>query len=341
MIEENKNIYISFWLLCSIFLVILMIIVGGLTRLTDSGLSITQWDIISGIIPPLSVAEWENKFSLYKKIPEFFLINPSMTLDKFKVIFWWEFIHRLLGRILGLVYLIPLIYFTLIKSIKKKILINLYFVFALICFQGFFGWYMVQSGLSERTDVSHYRLSLHLSIAFVILILLIRNYFNFSKISTNSTNYCLKPILPISLTLLIFLQIVLGGFVSGLDGGQIYQTWPLMNNSYYPDDSTYIQFFSKDFFNNPSLLQFAHRNLAYFLFFLFIVIACLVFLNKQLMHLRVITVFIFFALLMQIFLGIFTILSGVKIFLASMHQIGSVFLIITSLILIYKNKIIN
>ena len=341
MIEQNKNIYISTWLLSSVILVILMILVGGLTRLTDSGLSITEWNIISGILPPFSNIEWEKKFSLYKEIPEFFLLNSDMTLAQFKVIFWWEYIHRLLGRIIGLVFLIPLIYFSFKKDIKKKILINLYLIFILICFQGFIGWYMVQSGLSERTDVSHYRLSLHLSMAFIILIMLIWNYFIFSKIFKKSAKYSLKPILPISLTLLIFIQISLGAFVSGLDAGQIYQSWPLMNNSYYPDDSTYKQLFSSDFFNNPSLLQFVHRNLAYLILFLFIFIFYLVFFNEKLRHLRHITNLVFIALSIQIFLGILTILSGAQIFLASMHQIGSVFLIITSLALIYKNKKIN
>ena len=175
MTEENKIIYLSYWLLLITFLVSLMIVIGGLTRLTDSGLSITRWDLISGILPPLSLDDWNNSFSLYKKIPEFRLLNSSMTLDEFKVIFWWEYIHRLLGRIIGLFYLFPLIFFTFVgKNILNKLL-SFYLIFFLICFQGFIGWYMVQSGLTERTDVSHYRLSLHLIIAFIILVALVWN----------------------------------------------------------------------------------------------------------------------------------------------------------------------
>ena len=148
MNEENKDIYISYWLLLITFLVALMIIVGGLTRLTESGLSITKWDLITGIIPPLNLTDWLLYFDQYKKIPEFKLLNSSMTLQEFKVIFWWEYIHRLLGRIIGFFYILPLIYFTLKKALNKKKLFQLYLIFFLICFHGFIGWYMVKSGLT-------------------------------------------------------------------------------------------------------------------------------------------------------------------------------------------------
>ena len=175
MNEENKNVSISYWLMLITLLVALMIIVGGLTRLTDSGLSITKWDLISGILPPLSLYEWDKSFSLYKNIPEYKLLNSSMTLEQFKSIYWWEYTHRLLGRIVGLLYLLPLLYFTYKKMIKRSSLISFYLILFLIFFQGFIGWYMVKSGLIERTDVSHYRLSLHLVLAFIIFILLLWN----------------------------------------------------------------------------------------------------------------------------------------------------------------------
>ena len=162
MIEENKNIYISIWLLLITVLVAMIIVVGGLTRLTDSGLSITKWELFTGILPPLSYSEWDKAFSLYKLIPEYKIVNSSMTLNEFKYIYWWEYIHRLLGRIIGLFYIIPLIFFTIKYKLQKKFIINFYFIFFLILLQGFIGWYMVSSGLTERTDVSHYRLSLHL-----------------------------------------------------------------------------------------------------------------------------------------------------------------------------------
>ena len=223
MNDENKNIYITYWLLLTIVLVALMIVVGGLTRLTDSGLSITNWELFSGILPPLSLNEWNHFFSLYQQIPQYKLVNSSMTLEQFKVIYWWEYIHRLLGRIVGLFYIIPLIYFTYKKKINKNSLISFYLIFFLIFFQGIIGWYMVKSGLSERTDVSHYRLALHLTLAFVIFVLLLWNYLKY-KNHENFKFYRKLPFyLPIIFIFLILLQIVIGAFVYGLDAGQIYQ----------------------------------------------------------------------------------------------------------------------
>ena len=334
MIEENKNIYLSYWLLLITFLVSLMIVVGGLTRLTDSGLSITRWDLIAGILPPLSLDEWNNSFSLYKMIPEFKLLNSSMTLDEFKVIFWWEYIHRLLGRIIGLFYLLPLIYFTFVgKNILNKIL-TFYIIFFLICFQGFIGWYMVQSGLTERTDVSHYRLSLHLIIAFIILVALIWNYLDLNIKKSFSLNKKLPYNLPLIFILLVFLQIIFGAFVSGLDAGQIYQTWPLMNQTYFPDDSSYKDIFS---FNSPSIVQFIHRNLAYIIIVIFLLITTLLFKNSMYSYLRNSFLLVFIFLLIQIVLGVLTILSGATLIIASLHQIGSIFLVIASTIFVHKN----
>ncbi|SVC23580.1 uncharacterized protein METZ01_LOCUS276434, partial [marine metagenome] len=172
MYIENNQIkkYISFWLASMFWIISIMIIVGGLTRLTDSGLSITQWQLFSGFLPPLSDSDWNNYFNLYKKIPEYTQQNYLMTLQEFKVIFWWEWIHRFLGRLIGILFLIPLIYFTFKESFKK--IFNLYLIFILICFQGFIGWYMVSSGLINRVDVSHFRLSVHLIIAFFIISLI-------------------------------------------------------------------------------------------------------------------------------------------------------------------------
>ena len=188
MNDENKNNYISIWLLLITLLVALTIVVGGLTRLTDSGLSITKWDLFIGIFPPFTLSEWDKAFNLYKQIPEYSLVYPTMTLDEFKVIFWWEYIHRLIGRLIGLLYLFPLLYFTYKKSFSKKTLKSLYLILILILIQGFIGWYMVESGLTERTDVSHYRLSIHLTVAFIIFILL---FWNFLK-NRNELDYSYK-----------------------------------------------------------------------------------------------------------------------------------------------------
>jgi len=332
--EENKNIYLSYWLLLITFLVSLMIAVGGLTRLTDSGLSITRWDLISGILPPLSIVEWNKSFSLYKMIPEYRLLNSSMTLDEFKTIYWWEYIHRLLGRIIGLFYIIPLIFFTFFGKNKLKKTLSYYMIFFLICFQGFIGWYMVKSGLTERTDVSHYRLSLHLIIAFIILLTLVWNYLVLNNREAFYSKNKLPYQLPLIFIFLVFLQIVFGAFVSGLNAGQIYQTWPLMNHAYFPDDSSYKDLLS---FNNPSIVQFIHRNLAYLIFLVFCAISLLLFKNNTFLRLRNSFLLVFISLLVQIYLGIITVLSGASTIIASLHQIGSIFLVIASIVFVYKN----
>ena len=341
MNEENKNIAVSVWLLLITFLVALMIFVGGLTRLTDSGLSITRWDLIVGIIPPLSIEEWSSYFELYKEIPEFKLLNQTMTLEEFKVIFLWEFAHRLLGRIVGILFLLPLIYFTFRKKIPKKYLTSLYFIFLLILIQGFIGWYMVKSGLTERTDVSHYRLSLHLTLAFIIFIFLLWNFLKYTN-KLDLKNYRKIPYNLTTLFLLcVLIQISIGAFVSGLDAGKIYQTWPLMNEGYFPDDAEISDLIKKNVFSNPSIVQFIHRNMAYFLFSFFLIIYFIVFTNGDLFYLRKIMKVILFSLFLQILLGILTVLFGAQIILASMHQIGSLILITSSLILVFKNSKIN
>ena len=341
MIDENKNIYISYWLLLITFLVAIMIVVGGLTRLTDSGLSITRWNIISGVLPPLSLSDWEKSFTLYKEIPEYKLLNSSMTLEQFKTIYWWEYIHRLLGRFIGLLYFIPLFYFTVKKTIKKNSLISLYLILILIFFQGFIGWYMVKSGLTERIDVSHYRLAIHLTLAFIIYILLLWNYLKYKNKQNLIHNKRLPSYLPILFISCMLIQICLGAFVSGLDAGKIYQTWPLMNQSYFPDDSSIKNLFSMEAFEIPSIVQFMHRNFAYFIILLFSFIARIIYKNEDFIYLRNLISLIFLFLFLQTFLGILTVLSGAQIILASMHQIGSILLITTSLILLFKNNRIN
>ena len=339
--KNQNNKFISLWLLLLTILVGLIIIIGGLTRLTDSGLSITKWDLFTGIFPPLSLSKWKHLFSLYQEIPEYKLINSSMTLDQFKVIYWWEYIHRLLGRVVGLVYVIPLIYLTFKKVLNKSSLIFFYLIFFLICFQGLIGWYMVKSGLSERTDVSHYLLALHLTLAFVIFVLLLWNYFKYKTYKDLNSHRKLPFNLPIFFMCLIFLQIIIGAFVSGLDAGQIYQSWPLMNKSYFPDDSNLKDLLSLNSFNTPSLVQFIHRNLAYIIILIFISTAAITFKNEDFTYMRKTILLVFASLSLQIVLGILTVLSGAQIILASMHQIGSIILVTTSLILVFKNSKIS
>ena len=200
---------------------------------------------------------------------------------------------------------------------------------------------MVKSGLTERTDVSHYRLALHLFLAFIILILLVWNYLKYKTQQINSYKKKLPLYLPILFTSLILLQICIGAFVSGLNAGQIYQTWPLMNQSYFPDDSKFKDLFTINVLETPSIVQFIHRNVAYLIIFLFIFITISVFKNKDFFYLRKITLLICVFIFLQTLLGIFTVISGAQILVASMHQIGSIFLVIASIILVYKNSSIN
>ena len=326
-----KN-YISFWLASMFWIISIMIIVGGLTRLTDSGLSITKWQLFSGFLPPISNEDWVKYFELYKKIPEFTEQNYLMTMHEFKVIFWWEWAHRFLGRLIGIFFLLPLLFFTYKIGIKK--LSNLYLIFILICFQGFIGWYMVSSGLVDRVDVSHFRLSIHLIIAFFILSLILWNYLSLTI--KQNTYIKLNYYIPLFFLFFIFCQIIIGAFVSGMDAGQIYNSWPMMGASYFPDDNNFINLFKISAFSDPSLVQFMHRNLAYLILLFYLLMLIKIYRNN-LKNLFLSIKIVGFFLFIQILLGIFTLVYGAQIILASMHQISSIFLVSSSVYLLYLN----
>ena len=334
MYIENKQIkkYISFWLILMFWIITIMIIIGGLTRLTDSGLSITEWNLFSGFLPPLNDENWIKYFNLYKEIPEYKNQNYSMTFKEFKVIFWWEWIHRFLGRLIGIFFLLPLIFFSLKVGVKK--LANLYMIFILICLQGYIGWYMVSSGLADRVDVSHFRLSIHLLIAFLILSLILWNYLKLKDIyfPIKKINF----LIPVIFLILMFCQISIGAFVSGMDAGKIYNTWPLMGSSYFPDDNQIINLFDFNVFNDPSLVQFIHRNLAYIILLFYVFILIKVY-RKNLTDFYYSINLLGLLLIIQIILGIFTLLFDAQIIIASMHQISSVFLVSSSIYLLYLN----
>ena len=335
MYSVNKplNYQLKVWLLILLCLIISIIFIGGLTRLTDSGLSITSWELFVGFLPPLSNDKWIDYFNLYKKIPEFKEQNFNMTLNEFKIIFWWEWAHRQLGRLIGLTVLLPMIYFTIKNGFW--ILKEYSIIFFLVCFQGFIGWYMVSSGLVDRVDVSHYRLSLHLFTAFIILSIVFWKFLKLTEIKTNQINIQLNLIK--SFFVLLFLQLIIGAFVSGMDAGKIYNTWPLMGSSYFPDDSVIADFFKITVFDDQSIVQFIHRNLAYFIVVLYFYILFFVLKNRN-VNLRIPIIVIGFALLFQIFLGILTILSEVKMLYASLHQINSILIILSTLYFLYIIK---
>ena len=255
-----------------------------------------------------------------------------MTLNEFKVIFYWEYAHRLLARFVGLFTLIPLIFFSLKFRDTQYYSNKYYWIFFLVCLQGFIGWYMVSSGLIQNNDVSHYRLSVHLSLALFILCLIfwfILNVYKIKKFKFKFPNLLLLFIL-----LLIALQIILGAFLSGLDGGLIYNSWPDMNGSFFPDDVGYLDLLSTKIFSNVSIIQFLHRFTAYLLLFFIIILNYFFIKNK--LNIKNIVLFDV-AILIQIFLGIITLISGVEIKYASLHQIGSIFVLTTYLIILYKN----
>ena len=331
-INPKINNQLSTWLIFMFWIVSVMIVVGGLTRLTDSGLSITKWQLFSGLLPPLNQKDWILYFDLYKEIPEFKLQNYNMSIQEFKIIFWWEWAHRFLGRLIGISFLIPLIYFSFKIKISK--LINLYLIFLLICFQGFIGWYMVSSGLVDRIDVSHFRLSIHLLIAFLILSLIFWNYLKIKeeKVISNKIN----SIIPFSFLILVFAQIAIGAFVSGMDAGKIYNSWPFMGNSYFPDDNDFVNLLKISAFSDPSLVQFMHRNLAYLIGIFYVLIFYKIYRNKMHELYKSINILGFFIIL-QIILGIFTIIYGAQIYIASMHQISSIFLVSSSVYLCFLN----
>jgi cytochrome c oxidase assembly protein subunit 15 len=335
MYSENNNLnqQLKIWLFVLLSMIILIILIGGLTRLTDSGLSITTWELFVGFLPPLTNDKWKDYFDLYKTIPEYSEQNSNMTLSEFKVIFWWEWGHRQLGRLIGLSVLLPLIYFTLKNGlwvIKKYGII-----FLLVCLQGFFGWYMVSSGLVDRIDVSHYRLSIHLVTAFLILSIIFWKLLRLTQIRINNISFNLR--LFKFFFILLFIQLIIGAFVSGMDAGKLYNTWPLMGSSYFPDDSKFIEFLNINFFDNPSIVQFVHRNLAYLLVIIYIYLLILVFRDTNKIFRKPIII-IGLSIFLQVFLGVVTLLSGVKIIYASLHQINSILIILSSLYFLYISK---
>jgi len=319
-LHQNNKIFL--WLLTSCLFLIILIWVGGFTRLTGSGLSITEWEVFSGILPPLSQDRWQEYFSLYKQIPEYKKINYGMSLDDFKFIFWWEYIHRVLARLLVMIYFFPLIYFIIKKKISSNEIKYHLFVFLLFLSQGFMGWYMVKSGLISETDVSHFRLAAHLSLAIIIYSLIFWSLLNIGgqfsfRISKNT-------FLMFLLIVFLIIQIVWGAFTSGLNAGLLYQTWPLMNGQFIADDVSLFNILSSETINNPSYVQVFHRLFAYFIVFYIMVIYFFHFKKENIFKPFG---FIFFAIITQIILGIVTLISGLNIYVASSHQMGSIFLI--------------
>ena len=310
-------------------LVFAMVVVGGVTRLTESGLSITEWKPISGAIPPLTHAEWVRVFDLYQATPEFRQINgpAGMTLATFKHIFWWEFAHRLLGRLIGLVFGAGLLWLWLKRAIPRGYGWKMIGLLVLGGLQGALGWYMVMSGLSQRTDVSHLRLSAHLLLALAIMSALIWVALDLRRLAATGADRPsrLTPLAAMALGT-VALQVLLGAWVAGLNAGQVASTWPLMNGHFVPEGIDWSRGAGFALTNDPFLIHFLHRWWAC------VVVAELVIFARKLRELgaRAPSIAIHSAFGTQVLLGIATVMSGVAIWLAALHQaVGALLVVCT------------
>lgn len=333
---KSNHKQIAIWLFSGCFLIFGMVVIGGITRLTGSGLSITEWKPIMGAIPPLNDAEWEVAFQKYQQIPQFQKVNYHFELSDFKTIFWWEFIHRLLGRLIGIVFIIPFLWFLVKKRFDSVTIKKMLFLFLLGGIQGFLGWFMVSSGLAERTSVSHIRLAIHLMFAFITFAFTF--YYGLELIYTEKRESIQNKKLS-ALNKLVFvvlsIQIIYGAFVAGLHAGKIHNTFPLMSGQVIPTGMSVMQPAWLNIFDNPVTVQFIHRFLAFTLLFLvawFYVESGKEKLNnfqKKGIHILIAAIGI------QFLLGVITVLTQANIVMASIHQIGAFFLFSSSIYLLF------
>ena len=306
---------VGLWLLSVALVILAMITIGGLTRLTGSGLSITEWKPIMGALPPMSDAAWADAFAKYQRIPQYLLENRGMGLEAFKVIFWWEWSHRFLGRFLGLMFLVPFLYFAAVGAIRRSEWPGMLLLFVLGGLQGLIGWWMVQSGLEARVSVSQYRLAVHLGAALLLLAAILWIALQYLQGGQGKGDARRGYIF----AALIYLQTLLGALVAGLDAGLIYNTWPDMNGGIFPESPFYHSPWWINFFENDGLVQFNHRIGAYVVAgFAALIYARGIKLTglakKSAKAIAILTTF-------QIFLGICTLVLMAPILLSAMHQV--------------------
>lgn len=315
---------VRLWLYLVAAIVFSLVVVGGATRLTESGLSITQWKPIHGVIPPLSAAEWQEEFDLYRQIPQYQLINRGMSLDEFKTIFWWEWAHRLLARGVGVVFALGLGFFWLTGRLAPALKPRLVGVLALGGLQGAIGWWMVASGLTERTDVSQYRLAVHLTLACIIFTATLWVAEGLRPLRPDAPASAGTRRLALVIMLACLAQIYLGGLVAGLGAGLAYNTWPLMDGAVVPSGLLVMDPFWHNLFENVKTVQFIHRIGAYTLLALVIwhVVRC--FRREPASHYAMGALGLLGAVLVQAALGITTLLLHVPIGWALLHQAGAV-----------------
>lgn len=314
------------WLYVLTAMVFLMVVVGGATRLTDSGLSITEWKPIMGIFPPLTDAAWHDAFEKYRQIPEYHIVNRGMSLEAFKAIFWWEWGHRFLGRIIGIVFFVPFVWFWWTRRIPRHLTPRLIALFLLGGLQGGVGWYMVRSGLVDRIDVSHYRLAMHLGVAVVILGLLLWTALDFEhqRRWTDDAAGTVHGGTAVVLVVLIFLQVLLGALVAGLKAGLSHNTWPLMDGAFVPSGLAAMSPWYLNVFENVLTVQFNHRMAAYAIAAVALWhVASILRSATASADIRLSAGMLGLGVFVQIALGIWTLLAQVPLSLGLAHQAGA------------------
>lgn len=313
------------WLLTGCVMIACMVAIGGITRLTGSGLSITEWKPIMGALPPMNEAQWEAAFAKYKQIPEYTLVNQQMDLTGFKHIFFWEYLHRNWGRLMGLVFIVPFLWFWRKGLLKGALMRRGIAILIGGGVVGALGWFMVASGLEDDPDVSHYRLAIHLCAAFTVFSLVLWTVFDIQRGRRAFAGDGSRAAKGARwLLLLLLVQIIYGAFTAGLDAGRIYNTWPLMNGQFMPENVTAFDSAIKNFTDHKDGVQFVHRNLAWLVAIGFCWFA---YANRGNKVLRGADLWLFGAVLVQFTLGILTVLTQVDIVLGVLHQFGALLLL--------------
>jgi heme a synthase len=313
-VQPNK---IANWLLAVACLVFCMVVVGGITRLTESGLSITEWKPVSGALPPLNEGDWFSEFAKYKATPEYQQINAGMTLSQFQFIYFWEWAHRLLARLVGVAFAVPFIWFAARRAIPAGYTKRVIPLFLLGGLQGAIGWWMVVSGLSERTDVSHFRLATHLLLALFILASLVWTALDLKALAKDPEAKTARlTVVSFSVIVVVFIQLLFGAYVAGMNAGSVANTWPLMNDRMVPEGIDWSKGIGFAVLNDPYLIHFIHRWWAW------VAVAALVLMARKVKKtgVRSASIAIHSAFGIQILLGIATVMTGVNITLAVLHQ---------------------
>ena len=316
-------IRVAVWLFVCAALTFAMVVVGGITRLTESGLSIVEWQPLAGALPPLSQADWEALFAKYRATPQFGKVFPDMTVEGFKSIFWWEYVHRLLGRVIGLVFLLPYLWFLFRKKLSPPLAWKLAGVFVLVGLQGALGWYMVKSGLVDDPRVSHFRLTAHLGLALLIFS---AEFWLALDLLRKEQNSRTKPF-PILVASLVFLMALSGGFVAGLRAGRAYNTFPLMNGYLVPPEAFMMEPWWRNFFWNVAAVQLVHRTF----FWLLLILVPILWFRARRTDAKIAVHHLLAIFILQATLGISTLLLAVPIPLAAAHQAGAVLLLACAL----------